>query len=439
MLRAAGRAVKRAAHEPSLSPRRPSAPKTRPAAGYTVLVATASVLGLVKTAALAKVLGADDLGYYGVVLVILPFGTYLSTVGTLAALGVELPIAFGADDLDAEGVRDRSLGLVVLATSMIAAIYLLIVGAVSIRDPNMRTALMLAAFTVALNSVFEFYLTVLRARVRLIPLAAAYCGRSALALVGTVGAGALFGYRGAIISEAVVLLLLVAFIARTLEPTARPKVPGRDESARLIRAGIPLSLANFALAVSLFTDRSFVAATLPDDLGQYTFAAIVTVAWFAFTGFVAQAVGASALHAYGGGLGLSAIRRRVGRASLIALGLGMLGLPVIIVIAEWLKDGPYSAYGLGLEVVPILYAGGALSTISIYGYVLLAARRFGLVLASAASGLIVGLGGGVLLALGQPSVEGYAWIFLGSQTVTAIATVAAVEFVHRSHRRVSAS
>jgi len=211
------------------------------------------------------------------------------------------------------------------------------------------------------------------------------------------------------------------------------------ESGRLIRAGIPLSLASFALALSLFTDRSFVAITLPDDLGQYTFAAIVTVAWFAFTGFIAQAVGASALHAYGGGLGLSGVRRRVGLASAGAFALGVIGLPVVVIVAGWLKNGPFSSYAAGLDVLPILYAGGALSTVSIYGYVLLAAHRFGFVLASTASGLAVGLSGAILLALGDPSVEGYAWIFLASQAVTAVTTITAVELVHRSHHRLFAS
>jgi len=413
--------------------------RRRPAKVYGVLVALASVLGLAKTVALAKVLGAGDLGYYGVVLVVLPFGTYLSTAGTLAALGVELPMAFGADDRDADALSARSLGLIVLGTTLVAAIYLLVVAVTSFSDPDMRIALALAAFTVALNSIFEFYLTVLRARVRLVPLASAYFVRSALAIGATVGAGALFGYRGAIISETIVLALMVAYVARILEPGLRPRLPRRPESLRLIRTGVPLSLANFALAIALFTDRSFVAVTLPGDLGQYTLAAIVTVAWFALSGFVAQAVGASALHAYGGGAGLSAVRRRVARATASVLGLGLLGLPVVVVGAAWLKDGAFSDYALGMHIVPILYAGGALSAVSIYGYVLLAARRFGLVLAATTSGLVVGLVAGGLLAVGDPTVEGYAWIFLASQAVSAVATIAAAELVHRSHRRLSAS
>lgn len=435
-----GRGVKRTAPEG-----RPPSPGAVPQVGaraagsYGLLTAAASVLGLAKTVALAKILGANDLGYYGVVLIVLPFGTYLSTVGTLAALGVELPTAFGANDRNAEGLRDRALGLVVLATSVIGMIYLLIVASVPVSDPNMRTVLALGAFTVALNSLFEFYLTVLRATVRLVPLATAYLARSGLAFTGTLTAGALFGYRGAIVSEAIVLLVLVVYIARRLEPTVRIRLPRREESARLIRIGVPLSMANFALAVSLFADRTFVAVTLPDDLGQYTLAAVVTVAWLAAAGFVAQAVGASALHAYGSGLSLSGVRRRVGRASATALGAGALGLPVVIVLVDWLKDGAFSDYARGLDVVPILYAGGALSTVSIYAYVLLAARKFGLVLAATLAGLIVGLGGGIVIALGDPSIEEYAWTFFASQAVAAGVTIVGVELVHRSYRRLSAS
>ena len=406
---------------------------------YGLLLAVASVLGLVKTVGLAKVLGAEDLGYYGLIIIVLPFGTYLSTAGTLAVLGVELPKAFGARDPDAAGLRDRALGLVILATTVIAAVYLAIVAVASPNDPNMRAALLLAATTVALNSVFEFFLTVLRARVRLVPLASAYLGRSALSLVATLIAAALFGYQGAILAEAAVLLLAVLYISRALEPSVRPRVPRRRESARLIRSGILLSVANILLAVSIFADRSFVAATLPEDLGQYTFAAVIALAWFAVTGFVAQAVGASALHDYGGGLALSEVRRRVGRATAIVLGAGTVGLPVVILLAHWLKRAGFSEYAAGLDIVPMLYAGGALTAFSVYGYLLLAVGRYGLVLAAASAGVMVGLGGGLVIALGTPSLEDYAWLCFVSQAATAIATLAAGESVYRSHRRQFAS
>lgn len=406
---------------------------------YGLLLALASVLGLAKTVGLAQVLGARDLGLFGVVIIVLPFGTYLATAGTLAALGAQLPVAFGARDPDVAGLRDRALGLVVLSTTFVTAIYLAVVAVASPSDPDMRTALLLAALTVALNSVFEFYLTVLRARVRLLALASAYLGRAALALVATLIAGAAFGYKGAIIAEAAAFALAVLYIARALEPAVAPKLPRRQESARLVRAGIPLSLANVMLAVSIFADRSFVAATLPEDLGQYTLAAVIALAWFAVSGFVSQAVGASALHDYGGGLALSSVRRRLGRASAIVVAVAAAGLPVIVVLSDWLKDAGFAEYEAGLDILPTLYVGGALTAVSLYGYVLLAMRRYGLVLAATSCGAAVGLGGGVLIALGTPSIADYAWLFVASQAAIAVATVAASEAVYRTARRPCAS
>ena len=115
---------------------------------YGLLLALASMLGLAKTVGLAQILGSEGLGYYGVVIIVLPFGTYLATAGTLAALGAELPMAFGARDPDVAGLRDRALGLIVLSVTFVTAVYLAIVAIASPHDPDMRTALLLAALTV---------------------------------------------------------------------------------------------------------------------------------------------------------------------------------------------------------------------------------------------------------------------------------------------------
>jgi hypothetical protein len=159
----------------------------------------------------------------------------------------------------------------------------------------------------------------------------------------------------------------------------------------------------------------------------------------AVTGFVSQAVGASALHDYGAGLTLRAVRRRVGRATAIVLGAAIAGLPAVIILAHGSEQIGFSGYSAGLHVVPMLYAGGALTAVSLYGYLLLAMHRYGLVLAATSCGVVTGLGGGCLIALGTPSLRDYAWLFLASQAASAVATVAAGELVYRSHRRVSAS
>lgn len=406
----------------------------RAGALYGALLAAASVLGLLKTLLLAKVLGADDLGLYGVVLILLPLGTYVATAGSLPALGVQLPLAFGAGSRDAPALRDRSLGLILCTATVAIATYLLVVAALSTAGGGMRTALMLAAGTVALNAVFEFYLTVLRATVRLVSLAGAYFARSALALAATVAGGAAFGYAGAIVAEIAAFAVTIAVIARYVEPSTRPRRFVARDAARLIRTGIPLSASTFLLAVAVFADRWFVAATMPDELGQYTFASVVTVAWLAATGFVAQAVGSSALHAFGSGVPLQEVRRRLARATAGVLGIGLIGLPVVLVVTDVADERLFHGYGPGLSIMPILYLGGALSAVSIYGFLLLAAERFARVATASLAGAVTALGSSLAVAVAGASLEGFAWCFVGGQAAFAAATVAIAEVTYSRAR-----
>ncbi|HEV2060923.1 MAG TPA: hypothetical protein VGR11_16355, partial [Solirubrobacteraceae bacterium] len=237
---------------------------------YGVLMLAASILGLAKMVVLAKVLGATELGYYGLVPIVLPLGTLVCTLGILAPLGVELSIGFGAGDPAARGLRDRALGLVLVGSTTVAAVSLIAILLTSPGDSATTTALALSMFTVLMNSVFEFYLVVLRARVRLVALGAAYCARSAFALAATAAAASAYGYRGAILAEIAVLVLIVACVVRVLEPATHPRLPLRGEASRLVRVGIPLSFSSLLLIIVVFADRAFVATRLPDQLGQYT-------------------------------------------------------------------------------------------------------------------------------------------------------------------------
>jgi O-antigen/teichoic acid export membrane protein len=394
-------------------------------------MAGASLLGLAKTVLVGKLLGATELGYYGLVIIVLPLGTLISTAGILAPLGVELPMAFGAGDAAARGLRDRALGIVLVGAATVAAITLVVVLVISPGDRGTTTALALSTATVMMTAVFEFYLVVLRARVRLVALGTAYFARSALALVATSLGASAFGYRGAIIAEIVVLVVGVTYVAGVLEPTTRPRRPRRAEASKLIRIGVPLSASSLLLIVVVFADRAFVAARLPHELGQYTFASVVSVAWFAVIGFVAQAVGAAALHAFGAGRPLLAVRRDLARVTAGLIGAGLLTLPVLVAVTRVLEHNGFEAYGPALEIMPLLYVGGALSAASIYGYVLLALRRFSLVLWATGVAVAVALGGGFLLVSGSPSITDFAWLFLASLAVGALLRFFAAAAVSR--------
>jgi O-antigen/teichoic acid export membrane protein len=398
---------------------------------YAALMAGASVLGLAKTVVLAKLLGTTELGYYGLVIIVLPLGTLISTFGILSPLGVELPMAFGAGAARAHALRDRALGLILAGAVAIGAIGLLVVLVVTPGDSGTTTALALSSFTVMLTAVFEFYLVVLRARVRLVALGSGYFARSALALAATSAGAAAFGYRGAIIAEIAVLVAVVAYVAWALEPSTRPRRPRRAEAMQLVRLGVPLSCSSLLLIIVVFADRAFVAASLPDELGQYTFASVVSVAWFAIVGFVAQAAGASALHAFGAGQALLVIRRRLAQITAALIGGGLLSLPLLLLATRALEANGFASYAPALEVMPILYAGGAVSAATIYGYLLLALRRFPLVLAATGLGGIVAIGGGLALVAGEPTITDFAWLFLASQLVSALFTLTASEVVVR--------
>lgn len=397
---------------------------------YATFMAVSSTLGVAKTVVLAKVLGADDLGLYGLVLLVLPFGTFVCSLGVLSALNAELPQAEGRGDPGAAAVRDRALGFVLLTCLVAGAAYVAVVAA-SATDSRTQVALSLAALTAILTTLFDFYLIVLRSRLRLVAVSGVYAARSALTVVVTALAGALFGYSGAILAEIVALATVLLFVARIWEPDVRPRAPCWEEARGLIRLGLPLTISTAMFAVTVLADRYFVAATLPRQFGQYTFAAIVVVGWLAVHGMVSQAVTARALHAYGAGAGTDGVRARL-RRSLAAVGLASAaGFPVLLLVTQMLERGPFSEYAVGLQAMPILYAGGALSLLPIYGTLLIVTRRYRLIAVATGIGALVAVAGGFVLSAGDPSINDFAWLLVVSQAAGGVATVIASELAVR--------
>src|SRR4051794_7572075 len=90
-------------------------------------------------------------------------------------------------------------------------------------------------------------------------------------------------------------------------------MPGWAISRSLVAIGRQLALSNAMFAMSVMVDRFFVAASLPEQFGQYTFAATVVVGWSAVQGILSQAVSARVLHSFGAGATVPAIRRRLMR------------------------------------------------------------------------------------------------------------------------------
>jgi O-antigen/teichoic acid export membrane protein len=381
---------------------------------YVGLMAAGASLGLIRGLIYAKVLEPQEFGYYGLVVIVLQFGLFVASWGILSALNNHLPIALGKGHNDPE-LLDRSMGALVITSCITVGVYLLIVSLVNFSDPEVQIALALASGAVIASTLTEFHILVMRVHQGLIKMAMTYVLRASLTIGAGVAAGILFGYRGVVLAE-LGALVVTLYVARHLwlDPIGI-KRPSWPATRRLIRAGLPLTVANLIVVLSFVADRLFVAAALPDQFGQYAFAALVVVAWIAIVAMLEQAVAPRLLREYGSGMSLREVRRQAVRVALSLAAAGAAGLALLIALIGPLEDGFLSSYADGLRVAPILYVGGLLLVMSFPGFVLHAIRPSFSALASALAASVSVGGAALLVLLADPSLNEFAWVFVAGQ------------------------
>jgi hypothetical protein len=115
------------------------------------------------------------------------------------------------------------------------------------------------------------------------------------------------------------------------------------------------------------------------------------------------------------------LRRQAIRVSATIAGAGTLGLLVLLAIVGPLKDGALSSYRQGLEIAPILYAGGLLLILAFPGFILHAIRPGFSLLASGAAATVSAGTCALMLGLGNPSLADFAWAFVAGQATSLLA------------------
>ncbi len=401
---------------------------------FTALMTTAAVLGFLKGLVFAKVLGPVDFGYYGLVLIVVGFGIFVSNWGVLGALNNQLPMAYGRRDSGLPEVVDRSLGTLLVALAATAAVYLLVVLLISPATGDRRLALVLAAFLTVATNLNEFNVMMLRVERRLIPLGGVYLARAFLAIVAGIVAGAAWGWTGVVASELLALVLTSAITRRAWLPWIRVRAPRLNRTRWLLRWGLPVTAANLIFISGFTADRVFVASTLPDDLGQYILASFVVTAWLAVSGMISQALAPQLLFEYGSGFSLARVRRRALRIDAAVLLGGVTGLAALLLARGPLQDGLFRDYAPGLDIMPVLYIGGLLTVLGFPGFILHAIRPVMTMLASTLGAVIV-VFGGFVLTRGDPTLRDFAWLFVAGQAATTAATFLAIELEIRRHAR----
>jgi O-antigen/teichoic acid export membrane protein len=381
---------------------------------YVGLMVAGASLGLIRGLVYAKVLEPQEFGYYGLIVIVLQFGLFISSWGILSALNNHLPIALGKGHQDPD-LLDRSMGALIISSCLTVGVYLLVVSLIDFQDPEIQIALALASGSVIAATLTEFHILVMRVDQGLIKMAMTYFLRASLTIGAGVVAGILFGYRGVVVAE-LGALIVTLYVARHLwlYPIG-VKRPSWPATKRLIKAGWPLMVANLIVVLSFVADRLFVAAALPDEFGQYAFAALAVVAWVAIVAMLEQAVAPRLLREYGSGMTLRELRRQAVRVTLSLTAAGLVGLAVLVALIGPLEDGFLSSYADGLEVAPILYLGGLLLVLSFPGFVLHAIRPSFSALASVMAAAVSVGGAALLVVLADPGLKDFAWAFVAGQ------------------------
>ena len=385
---------------------------------FVGVLAVASAFGMAKGIIFAKILGADQLGYYGIVLIVTTLGVTVAGGGVHGALNGRLPIAYGRRDADVPELVDQALGALTLSAAATALVYLALVAGLRPSDPDRTLALVLAAGLTVAATWNEFFILLLRVERQLPALSGMYLARASLAIVVGAVTGTVWGWEGVVASEFVALVVTSLISRRVWLATVRPRRPSLDRMRWLWRWGIPVTFTNLIFVATFAADRVFVAGALPGQLGQYTFASFVVTAALAVSGMLSQIFGPQLLFELGAGMSLAELRGRVLRIEATVAAVGVVGLVVTVLLARALGHGAFAEYGPGLRIVPMLYAGGLLYVLAFPGYLVQALTpALSTVAVSVGAGVVTV--GGVILTATAPTLGGYAWLFVGGQVASA--------------------
>jgi len=404
----------------------PAAPPPAGRRWFVVAMTLASGLGLVKGFVFAGLLGAEDFGRYGLVLLITQFSLYLTSWGVLNALTFGLPPMFGRRDPGTADEMDRGLGAVLIACPLTVAAYLAALAVADGAGADATPALWIAGAAALVSTPCEFYLLLVRVQRRLRALASLYLLRAVAVLVLGGAGAAIVGFEAVVAAEIVGMVLVVVISQGRLTPDTRPRRPSRETLRRLVRAGAPIALSNLLVAATVTLDRFFVAAARPDELGQYVFAALAVTVWLAITGIAGQMAMPQLLYEYGGGLPLSGLRRRTARLVGLGAAAGLAGLALLLAVRGPVGEALFPQFTRGLELMPILYAGGLLTFVAFYGFILQELRPR-LATVATGAGALVQCAGGVALAASDASLTAYAWLFVAAQLTATVLLLALTE------------
>lgn len=387
---------------------------------YAGLTGAASVLGFLKGAAFARVLGDVGYGYYSLAILTTTYLMYPMSMGLKDGLLRNASILFGAGDEEGlRKVRDAVVSAIIAVGGVVAVIFSLVCWNVPAFDADTRLTLVLTGPLALFTVLFNVLLVDVQSRQRVVALGASLAGRQGLTLAIGLTAAMTYGFAGAIIGEGTALILLSAAVI--LFSSSRPRVVAvrPADVGEVFHIGLPLAGDALLRNVSVSIDKWFVSLFLGiQALGQYAFASIALAGALACNAILMQVLGPKWLGEYGRSNDLGKIHLEIRRivilgAGAIAVGSVLLGAGGLRVLARI-----FPGYEAGLAVLPVIWIGVCVQIVNLFHWTAIAAGRGETLVRM--SGII---NGAIFAACTFGAVSGaelsyYAWVFSAGRVLS---------------------
>lgn len=341
---------------------------------YAVLMMLGAVFGLGKNIVFAKVLGAEGLGYFSVMVLISTYGIYACNWGITNGLVRELSLLRGrGDESGARDLRNASAGGILIIAAFSFVVYGAVVGIWPLHDGSMRLTLLGAGIYTVATSFFLFATMELRTRLLTVPFALAMALKSGVSLLLGWLAARLIGFQGVIGAEILVSIGLFAFVRKYWIRDLKFVFTRLRSLYPVARIGFPLMLANFVRNAAISLDRWFVVALFSVALmGQYSFAMLVATAGMVLLNIVDVYLGPVLIHEFSRTGDLKRLFKKIGLVSLGVLVLFAAGWMPFVWVVGLVVGRYFPEYEIGIALMKIVYIGTMFQIMNLFDLTLLA-------------------------------------------------------------------
>lgn len=342
-------------------------------------MATAGLIGLVKSYSFAFVLGSENFGFYNLTLVICNYLIIFFSFGLIEGLTIKLPWFYGegkTEDIHAymgnTFIRYFLTGTV--ATFAITLLGYSIGGFISI--PSI--VLLLGGLQAIHSGLLTLLVTDALSAGNIVSFGKVSVLRSGSTLVFGLAGAWLYGYEGAVVGELVAIFILIFLILYRkkyifhADSLYHPDI----KLGFLYREGFPVLRHNLLILIQQSIDKWFILFALGiGSLGQYSFAMIIMAGFLLVHVSVGRHVGPRIIRETAQGIPLRNSLKWLFKVIGLILALSVpLGL-FIVFVSEYLLKSYITGYAEGVSIIPVVTIASIIQVTYLFDWFLFAGKK----------------------------------------------------------------